>query len=326
MGLRTRGSGMGSRRLEDPWTVGLLPTRWREIRPGVNQGGEGRPVWAEFFQNRPAVAGLLGIGLVGAAVCLGPWILRTDPAFQGVFQGGDLSLRLAPPSIAHPLGTDVFGRDVLARLLQGGRISLGIGLAATLLGVGMGVVAGVVAGYTGGLLDSVVMRVADTLLAFPKLVLLVSLSALFGPSISLVIGTLALSQWPVGARLARGEVLALRQRPFVDAARALGFSRRRILLRHVLPNAMTPLLVVAPLSVGEAVVMEASLSFLGLGVQPPVASWGSMVAEGLSPLAEGAWWVSTFPGLALVLVVISFNLVSDGLRDALDPRWVGGRG
>ncbi len=314
---------MGGRKLEGCWMASLPFLHGRE-RHTLGRGVSWGPGWAWWLRNRWAVMGLWGVALAGAAVTLGPWLWRTDPAFQGVYQGGDLSLRLAPPSLDHPLGTDAFGRDVLARLLQGGRISLGIGLAAALLGVGTGVVVGGMVGYVGGLADALVMRIADTLLAFPKLVLLVSLAALFGPSIPLVIGTLALSQWPVGARLARGEVLALRQRPFVEAARALGFSRRRILFGHVLPNAAAPLLVIFPLSVGEAVVMEASLSFLGLGVQPPLASWGNMAAEGLNPLAEGAWWVSAFPGLALVAVVLSFNLVSEGLRETLNPRGLRG--
>jgi peptide/nickel transport system permease protein len=267
-----------------------------------------------------AVLGLLVVLSACLAAVLVPFLASGDPSYQGAYVGGDLTLRLAPPSLAHPLGMDSLGRDVLLRLLFGARISLTIGLLSVAISVGGGTLLGSVAGYIGGVTDSLLMRLADVVMAFPRIVLLVVISALFRPSLLLIVGALALTQWPEAARVVRGEVIALRQRGFAEAAVALGFSRPRIILRHLLPHAMGPILVLAALGIGNAIVLEASLSFLGLGVQPPTPSWGTMVADGLGPLVEGAWWPSTFPGLAIALVVLALNLVGDGLRDALDPR------
>jgi peptide/nickel transport system permease protein len=179
----------------------------------------------------------------------------------------------------------------------------------------------------GGILDSAIMRFVDMVMAFPRLVLLMAVVALFDdPSILLIVLVLGLTQWPQTTRIVRGEVLSLRERDFIEAARALGFSRRRIILRHLLPNAMAPIIVVATLGIGNTIVLEAGLSFLGLGVQPPTPSWGAMVAQGRDYLIVGDWWIATLPGLALVLVVLAFNLVGDGLRDATDPRQTGTAG
>jgi len=205
--------------------------------------------------------------------------------------------------------------------MYGARISLSIGFVAVGISVTIGTLLGAVSGYLGGWVDTVVMRFVDMVISFPRLVLLIAIAALFDAhSIFMIMAVLGFTQWPGTARLVRGEVLSLREREFIEAARALGFSRRRIILRHVIPNVLAPVIVAATLGVGNVIVLEAGLSFLGLGLQAPTPSWGSMVAEGRAHMVGGAWWISTFPGLAIVLTVVAFNLVGDGLRDAIDPR------
>ncbi|HKK92576.1 MAG TPA: ABC transporter permease, partial [Longimicrobiales bacterium] len=217
------------------------------------------------------------------------------------------------------LGTDHFARDIFSRMLYGARVSLSIGFIAVAISATLGTLVGAVAGYVGGWVDSVLMRTVDVVISFPRLILLITIIAVFQPSIFLIVVVLGLTQWPGTARLVRGEVLSLREREFVQAAEVLGFSRIRILARHLIPNALVPVIVAATLGIGNTIVLEAGLSFLGLGVQPPTPSWGTMVADGRNFLTR-AWWLSTFPGLAIVIVVLAFNLVGDGLRDALDPR------
>lgn len=268
-----------------------------------------------FLRNRMAVAGGMGVLLFAGMAVLAPVLAPFDPAVQGALSTD----RFLAPGGEHLLGTDQFARDVFSRLVHGARVSLAIGVLAVLLGVGAGTLLGAAAGWRGGWLDTLVMRTVDLVLAFPRLVLLILLVALLRPSLGLVIVLLGFIQAPLVARLVRAEVRGLREREFVEAGRALGYSGTRLLWVHVLPNAMGPILVAAALGVGEAIILEAGLSFLGLGVQPPTPSWGGMVAEGRHHLL-GAWWLATFPGLAIVLVVLSFNLVGDGLRDVLDPR------
>jgi peptide/nickel transport system permease protein len=230
-----------------------------------------------------------------------------------------LTLRLVGVSAAHPLGTDQFARDVLSRLLYGARISLTIGFVAVGISVTIGTLLGAIAGFMGGIVDGAIMRFVDMVIAFPRLILLITVIAIFEPSIFLIITVLGLTLWPGTARIVRGEVLSLREREFVQAAEALGYSRRRIVMRHLIPNALGPVIVAATLGIGNTIVLEAGLSFLGLGVQAPTASWGTMVSDGRTHLLD-AWWLATFPGLAIVFTVLAFNLVGDGLRDALDPR------
>jgi peptide/nickel transport system permease protein len=268
-----------------------------------------------FARNRLAVLGAMAILALYLVALLTPFLAPYDPAAQGSL----VLERLTAPSAAHPLGTDHFARDVLSRLLHGARVSLSIGFIAVGISVTIGTLLGAVSGYFGGVLDTVVMRLVDMVISFPQLVLLITIIAVFEPSIFLIIAVLGLTQWTGTTRLVRGEVLTLREREYVQAARALGFSRARIILRHLVPNTLAPVIVAATLGIGNTIVLEAGLSFLGLGVQPPTASWGTMVADGRNNML-GAWWVSTFPGLAIVLTVLSFNLVGDGLRDALDPR------
>jgi len=246
---------------------------------------------------------------------LAPLIAPYDPiAQQDIVRTGFL-----PPSLEHPLGTDRFGRDVLSRIIYGARVSLSIAFVAVAIAITIGTILGAVAGYLGGRVDAAIMRFTDMVLAFPRLVLLIMIIALFSPSIFLIITVLGLTQWPSTARIVRGEVLSLREREFVMAARALGFGRWRIILRHLVPNVLAPVIVAATLGIGNTIVLEAGLSFLGLGVAPPTPTWGNMVADGRETLLS-AWWVATFPGLTIVVTVLAFNLLGDGLRDALDPR------
>jgi peptide/nickel transport system permease protein len=266
-------------------------------------------------QNRLAMAGLMVLTALYLAALLAPWIAPFNPTAQGDL----VSTGYLAPSASHWLGTDQFGRDVFSRLLYGARISLLIALTAVSISITLGTLLGAVAGYIGGKIDAVIMRSIDLILAFPRLVLLILIVALTRPSIPLIILVLGLTHWPGTARLVRGEVLSLREREYIDAARALGFGRARIIFRHLIPNVLAPVIVAATLGIGDTIVAEAGLSFLGLGVQPPTPSWGNMVADGRQNLI-GAWWITAFPGLAIVLTVMAFNLVGDGLRDALDPR------
>lgn len=268
-----------------------------------------------FRRNRVAVIGLGVIALFYLIALLAPLIAPYDP----IAQRDIARTSFLPPSSDHWLGTDRFGRDVLSRILYGARISLAIAFVATVISITLGTLIGAIAGYAGGKVDAILMRFTDMVLAFPRLVLLIMIVALFSPSIAVIITVLGLTQWPSTTRIVRGDVLSLREREFVQAARALGFSSRRILLRHLIPNVLAPVIVAATLGIGNTIVLEAGLSFLGLGVSAPTPTWGNMVAEGRDYLLR-AWWLATFPGLTIVFVVLAFNLVGDGLRDALDPR------
>ncbi len=269
-----------------------------------------------FKKNRVAVIGVMVVVWIYLIALITPLIAPHDPATQASL----LTARLVAPGGEFPLGTDHLSRDVFSRIMYGARISLSIGFVAVGISVTIGTLLGAVSGYLGGWVDAVVMRFVDMVISFPRLVLLIAIVALFeSNSIFLIMAVLGLTQWPGTARIVRGEVLSLREREFIEAARALGFSRRRIILRHVIPNALAPVIVTATLGVGNVIVLEAGLSFLGLGLQPPTPSWGSMVSDGRGYLLD-AWWISTFSGLAIVLTVVAFNLVGDGLRDALDPR------
>jgi peptide/nickel transport system permease protein len=271
-----------------------------------------------FRRNRLAMAGLLVMILLYVATLVTPLIAPYDPAAQG-----DIVLnRYLSPSLAHLMGTDKFGRDIFSRVLYGARISLTIGIISVAISVVLGTTVGAVAGYFGRWTDTVLMRFTDMMLAFPRLVLLIVVIALFngaGNPIWLVVIVLGLTGWMSVARIVRGEVLSLREREFVQAARVLGLSDARIILRHIIPNTLAPVIVYTTLGIGNTILVEAALSFLGLGVQPPTASWGNMISDGREALIT-AWWIATFPGLAIVLTVTAFNLLGDGLRDAMDPR------
>ena len=262
---------------------------------------------------------MLGLALLAAltvVTLLTPILAPFDPDALNLATG-----RLLAPSAAHWMGTDALGRDLLSRVLYGARISLTIGFLAVLIAITLGTTIGAVAGYAGGWIDAILMRIVDLFLSFPRIVLLITVVAVLEPSIALIVVVLGLTGWMGVSRLVRGQVLSVREREYVQAAHALGYGPGRVLGRHILPNVLTPVIVAATLGIGNAILAEAALSYLGLGVQPPTASWGNIIQSGGDRIID-AWWITTFPGLAIVLTVMSFNLVGDGLRDALDPRHV----
>ena len=263
----------------------------------------------------------IGVGVVVVLVLVAiaaPLVTRYDPTQI------DLVNQLQAPSGAHWLGTDVQGRDVWTRLAYGARVSLAVGLLSQGIALSIGLTLGLVAGYYGKWVDETIMRLADVTLAFPTLLLLIAMVAAFQPSLTVVFVTIGVVGWAGMARLVRGQVLVVRQLEYVQAVRALGAGDRRIMVRHVLPNVIAPVVIAATLGVAGAIMAEAALSFLGLGVQPPTPSWGAMIADGrdLSQLRM-APWTSVFPGVAIGLAVLGFNLLGDALRDALDPRHSG---
>ncbi len=269
--------------------------------------------WDRLRRNRMAMAGLaLVLGLFAVAV-FAHWLAPYDPL--------QINLKevLSPPSAAHLLGTDTLGRDVLSRVIYGARISLLVGFVAVGLATLIGVLVGALAGYYGGVVDAVLMRLVDLMLCFPTLFLILAVIAVLGPSIWNIMVVIGVTGWMGVARLVRAEFLSLREREFVVAARALGASDARLIWRHLLPNALTPVMVSATLGVAGAILTESALSFLGLGVQAPTPSWGNILTMGKDNL-EIAWWLSVFPGLAILVTVMSYNLLGEGIREAIDPR------
>ena len=269
-----------------------------------------RPAWR---RSPLTVAGLALIAILALIAVLAPLIAPADPLKQ------ILSTRLKPPSADHWLGTDQLGRDVLSRMIYGARISLLIGTVVVGLAASVGTFVGLVAGYVGGWLDEGLMRLTDVFFAFPALILAMAISGALGPSLTNAMIAIAVVSWPVYARLVRAQVLSLREREYVEAARGLGASAQRIVWQHILPNTLAPLLVQASFDMGGAILSAAGLSFIGFGTQPPTAEWGVMISEGRNYIATHSW-LSLFPGLAILLTVAAFNLIGDGLRDALDPR------
>lgn len=231
----------------------------------------------------------------------------------------DYGASLQGPSLAHPMGTDLTGRDILSRVIHGTRVSLLVGVVAVSMAVAMGVTIGAIAGYRGGYTDEVLMRGVDVLISFPSLILALAIVGAVGASLQNIIIVIAIVYTPQYARLIRGEVLSVKEEEFVEAARGTGLSELKVLRKHVIPNAFTPVFVQATFHVATAIIFEASLSFLGLGVQPPTPTWGVLIADGRQYLPEG-WWISTFPGLAIMFTVLAFNIFGDGLRDEIDPQ------
>ncbi|HTA77556.1 MAG TPA: nickel transporter permease [bacterium] len=267
-----------------------------------------------YFKHQPLMIWGAGIILLLVVTALGSGLLAPmDPVQQ------TLSDRLLAPSGHHWMGTDQYGRDVFSRLIYGSRISLAVGLVAVSIYIFIGTVVGSVAGYYGGVVDALLMRLVDILLCIPTFFLILMVIAFVGPSIINIMIIIGLTSWTDVARLVRGEVLSLKEREFVQAAKVIGMKDIRIIMKHILPNAMGPILVVATLGIGGAILTESSLSFLGLGVQPPTPSWGNMLQEGKDHLTD-AWWLVTFPGLAIFITVLGYNLLGEGLRDLLDPR------
>lgn len=256
------------------------------------------------------------IGVVALAALAGPLLVPYAPEAQSIAE------RLGPPSAAHPLGTDAFGRDVLARLFAGGRISLAVGVLSMAVTVSVGVTIGAIAGYFGGKTDALLMRFTELVMVFPTFFLIILVVASFGSNVALLVLVIGLTSWPVGARVIRGEVLKTKGRDFVLAARAVGATPWRIIGRHVLPSVVAVVIISATIRVGTNILVEAGLSYLGLGVQPPLASWGNMVAEGARVIRSEPWLVA-FPAGAIFAAVLGFNLLGEALRDALDPRLTG---
>ncbi|MBN1442220.1 MAG: ABC transporter permease [Planctomycetes bacterium] len=270
----------------------------------------------QLLRNRLAATGLALLAALYLAAIICPLLTPYDP----VSQGDMLAERLLPPSIAHPLGTDSFSRDVLSRILYGSRISLLVGLLAVGIAVSIGVIYGAVAGYCGGRVDGVMMRALDMLMAFPSIVIIITVMHLWRSySIWLIIAVIGLLSWMGVARLVRGQFLVLKQKEFYQAAVALGAGPLRLIFLHLLPNASTPIIVSATLRVGNTILLEAGLSYLGLGVQSPTPSWGNIIYDNRN-LIFSHWWIPFAAGLAIVLTVVAYNLLGDGLRDALDPR------
>jgi len=268
-----------------------------------------------IIRQRSALAGLVVLALVLICTLLVDYLPFSDG------DAIDLERALEPPSAEHPFGTDPFGRDILARVFQGARISLGVGFLARTISLLLGLVLGIAAGYFGGRLDSVIMRLADITFAFPTLLLLIAIMAVISPGLVSLFIALGVVGWAAMARLVRAQVLVVREREYVQAARSAGSGHVTLIVRHILPQCIAPLIVVYTLGLGMTVMAESSLSFLGLGVQPPEPSWGRMISSGIV-FMRTAPWLTIFPGLMLTLSVCSLNLVGDGLRDALDPRIV----
>jgi peptide/nickel transport system permease protein len=277
------------------------------------RAGERRGEWRRFAANRRALVGAVVLAVLAGSAILAPVLAPYDPAEQ---RPGAVA---KPPSAAHPMGTDNFGRDVLSRALWGGRVTQLVGLLSMAVSVVVGVVVGGLAGFYGRGIDGALMRLTETVVTFPTFFLLLTLVAVFGARLWLLILAIGLTSWPITARVVRAEFLTLREREFVQAARALGAGGLRTMARHILPNVVPVIVVAATLRVAYVILVEAGLSYLGVGVQPPIASWGSMVADGREYLFR-AWWISFFPGLFIFLTVMTYNLVGDGLRDAFDPQ------
>lgn len=292
--------------------------------PSYQERSMGSMIWRHFRRHRMAMVGVVILAVMIFGVISVSWLSPYDP------EKSSMRERRLPPSIEHPMGTDTLGRDMLTRILYGGRISLSIGLLATLVGISIGTSVGALAGYYGGAIDNLLMRITDIFISLPRIFMLI-IMALLMRSLSVPIFTayggvggivliLGILSWTGVARLVRGQFLGLKEKEFVEAARTVGISNLRIVFRHVLPNASTPIIVAATLLVAGSIISESGLSFLGFGVQPPTPTWGNMLNAAQDEMRKGNWWMAFFPGLMIFLTVISINYIGDGLRDALDPR------
>jgi peptide/nickel transport system permease protein len=274
--------------------------------------------WRYFKKNRLAVGGGVLIVVIFLTAAFASFLAPYDPGKT------EISSKLASPSLRHLLGTDQLGRDVFSRMLYGSRVSLSVGFVAVAISICIGILVGAAAGYYGGWLDAVLMRFVDIMLCFPSFILILTVVALLGPSLFKVMVVIGITSWMGTSRFVRAEFLSLRERDFTQAARALGVKDHRIIFRHILPNALAPVFVTATLDVATAILVEAGLSFLGFGAQPPAPSWGNILTEGRTYIFD-AWWLTVFPGFAILVTVLSFNFLGEGLRDALDPRLRGRR-
>jgi peptide/nickel transport system permease protein len=266
-----------------------------------------------FFKNKMAVAGSIVVLLLFAVSLLAPWIAPYDPSTI------DLKHVLAPPSFGHPLGTDQLGRDVLSRMIWGARISLKVGFVATGIAMLIGTILGAASGYYGRWVDATIMRFVDIMLCFPTFFLILAVIAILEPSIWNIMIVIGLTGWMGITRLVRADFISLKERDFVSAARVIGASDFRIIFVHILTNAMASVLVATTLGIAGAILTESALSFLGIGVQPPIPSWGNILTAGKDNI-DIAWWLSLYPGLAILVTVLGYNLLGEGIRDSLDPR------
>jgi len=270
-------------------------------------------IWHRFKKNPLSVAGLAIIISLAMIAILAPVISPYEPTKIDVYNV------LSPPGNGHIFGTDELGRDVLSRMIWGARISLMVGFIAVGIAITIGTIIGSISGYYGGKIDAVLMRFVDMMLAFPTFFLILAVIAIVEPSISTIMIVIGLTGWMDVARLVRAEFLTLKERDFVLAAKAIGASDLRVMFRHIIPNALSPVFVAATFGIAGAILIESGLSFLGLGVQPPEPSWGNILTSGKDNITV-AWWLSLFPGIAILITVLSYNLVGEGLRDAIDPR------
>jgi peptide/nickel transport system permease protein len=269
--------------------------------------------WHRFKKNRLAVIGGIIVFCLFAIAILAPFVAPYDPNAINVKHV------LEAPSFSHPFGTDDLGRDIFSRVIYGSRISLAVGFVAVGIATIIGIIFGALSGYYGGWLDTIIMRFVDIMLSIPTFFLILAVIAMLEPSIWNIMIVIGITSWMGVARFVRAEFLSLKEREFVLSARALGASDFRIIFRHILPNAMSPVLVSAVLGIAGAVLVESALSFLGIGVQPPTASWGNILTIGKDNI-EIAWWISVFPGLAIFITVLAYNLLGEGIRDSIDPR------
>ena len=310
-------TGKNSNNIKDkPLTAGgrLLGNLFQRIEPGS-------AVWF-FRRDWVAMVSLIFLFLVILFAVFAP--LLTPYPQQGA-GAPNIAEKLNAPNRQHPLGTDNLGRDLWARILFGARTSLMIGFTVTVLGAFIGTILGAMAGYFGGWIDEIIMRITDVFLAFPPLLLAIIMAAVLGPSITNTIIAITVVWWPWYTRIIRGQAISVRERNYIKAAIVIGVNDRTIIKRHLPPNIMTPVLVQATLDLGSAILVAASLSFIGLGTQPPAADWGVLVSDGRELLLSGKWWLSVYPGLAIFLTVTALNLMGDGVRDAADPKTRGGK-
>jgi oligopeptide transport system permease protein len=292
---------------ETPKSAAIVPV------PVAEEGSSlWRDAWHRLLKNKLALAGAVIIILL-TLLCILAGAIAPSPNFQ------DLSRYASPPDRTHWFGTDTLGRDLFARVLFGGRISLAVGVVATAVALCIGVIYGTVSGFLGGTVDAVMMRVVDILYALPFTIFVILLTVFFGSNLILLFAAIGAVEWLTMARIVRGQVRSLRKMEFIEAAEALGISKKRIIFRHMIPNVLGPIIVYTTLTIPSVMLLEAFLSFLGLGVQPPNASWGVLIGEGAKDMEEFPWLL-IFPGIALSITLFSFNFLGDGLRDALDPR------
>jgi peptide/nickel transport system permease protein len=274
-------------------------------------------LWRRLSRNGMSLVAFGVIAAVALAAAAAPVIMPYDP------DAPDADHALEAPSRRHWLGTDLYGRDQLTRIVYAGRVDLLVALAATAIALTLGVVLGAVSGYRGGWLDQLLMRVIDTIQAFPSFILAMGIAAALGNSVTNIVIAIAITHVPIYGRLIRGEMLRIREMEYAEAARTVGNRQRRIIFHHLLPNCFPPVIVQATLAMGFAILTVAALSYIGLGIRPPTSEWGAMTAEGAGYIVSGEWWIFLFPGVAIMATVLSFNLVGDALRDVLDPRMKG---